>query len=432
MLVVGLALLAGAVVLLVVLRQSYVQSVQNPAQTRANDVAASLSRGTPVDQLQLDEGSDRFTQIILDDQVVAASANARTVGPLDRNAGMAKTVPVADADDEWVIVTGNASSGHTVVVGRELDPVVESVSATATALAIGLPLLIGLVGFTTWRFVGAALGPVDAIRIEVASLTATDLTKRVPVPTSGDEIEQLATTMNDMLDRLDAAQRQQRRFISDASHELRSPLAAIRQHAEVAKTHPDRTSPQELAETVLAEEAHLERLVDDLLLLARSDEGGLGLRIETVDLDDLVLEEAGRSTPNRVEIDTSGVQTAMVGADEATLRRAIRNLIDNANRHATSRIEIATTVDHDQASVTIHDDGPGIPARERDQVLRRFTRLDHARSTTDGGAGLGLAIVAAVVAAHDGQVTIDDSPLGGAAITIGLPITPDRGQTFRQ
>ncbi len=298
----------------------------------------------------------------------------------------------------------------------------------AGGIAIGLPLLIGLVGFTTWRVVGGALGPVDAIRTEVASLTAANLTKRVPVPTSGDEIEQLATTMNDMLDRLDASQRQQRQFVSDASHELRSPLAAIRQHAEVARTHPDRITPKDLAETVLAEEAHLERLVDDLLLLARSDEGGLGLRMNTVDLDDLALQEASRATRTRISIDTSTVHATRITGDEATLRRAIRNLLDNASRHAASRVKITTRNQDDHALIAVHDDGPGIPTEDRDHAFHRFTRLDHARSHTDGGAGLGLAIVAAVVFAHHGQVTIEDSPLGGAAVTVRLPATLDKRQ----
>lgn len=197
-------------------------------------------------------------------------------------------------------------------------------------------------------------------------------------------------TMNDMLDRLAAAQRQQRQFVSDASHELRSPLAAIRQHAEVAQIPPDRTSPEQLAETVLAEEANLERLVDDLLLLARSDEGGLGLRVSDVDLDDLALQEANRSNQARVDVDTSGIRAARTIGDEPTLRRAIRNLLDKANRHAAGRVTIATITEHDHVCVTIHDDGPGIPAPVRERVFQRFTRLDGARPTAGGGAGLGL------------------------------------------
>ena len=289
------------------------------------------------------------------------------------------------------------------------------------ALLIGLPLLIGLVGFTTWRVVGAALAPVESIRSEVASIGATDIANRVPVPASGDEVAGLATTMNKMLDRLEGAQRQQRRFVSDASHELRSPLAAIRQHAEVAEAHPDRTTPRALARVVLAEEDRLERLVDDLLLLARSDEGGLGLRRAVVDLDDLALDEAHRTATPGLLIGTTGVDTTRVVGDATLLRRAIRNLVDNAARHAVRRVEVSTRTDGGTAVISVHDDGPGVPPEHRDSVFRRFVRLDDSRSTTDGGAGLGLAITRDIVAAHDGCVTIGDSPLGGAAVTIELP-----------
>jgi signal transduction histidine kinase len=419
--VVGLALVASSVVLLGVLRFSYVESVRNPARTRAQDIATSLERGAAIDQLELEEGGDRFTQIVEGGEVVAASANASDVGSLASQVGVGVSTPVADVDDRWVVVTADAGRGRTVVVGRELDTPLESIGSAAVALAIGVPLLLGVVGFTTWRVVGAALAPVEAIRSEVSSMGAADLATRVPVPASGDEIEELATTMNQMLDRLEAAQRRQRQFVSDASHELRSPLAAVRQHAEVARAHPDRTSPEELAEVVLAEEARLESLVDDLLLLTRSDEGGLGLHPTSVDLDDLTLEEAHRGPALALAMDTTGVTPVLVDGDEALLRRAVRNLIDNASRHAAKRVEVATRVEHGRAIITVHDDGPGIPAEHREDVFQRFVRLDQARSADEGGAGLGLAIVAEVVAAHGGEVAILTSPLGGAAVRIQLP-----------
>lgn len=418
--VVGLALIIGSVALLVVLRHSYVESVLNPARTRAGDLVTALEQGVEADQLRLEEGGDRFTQVVDGDRVVAASANAVDVGSLASLAGVGVSAPVGDADDEWVIVSAPIDAGRTVVVGRELDPLLESIAAAALALMIGVPLLLVVVGATTWRVVRSALAPVEAIRAEVSAMGPADLANRVPVPGTGDEIDDLAATMNAMLDRLDAAQRRQYQFVTDASHELRSPLAAIRQHAEVAQAHPDLTSPEDLAGVVLAEEARLERLVTDLLLLARSSEGGLGLRLRPIDLDDLALEESGRARALGVEVDTSAVAATRVVGDDVLLRRALRNVVDNAVRHAAGRIRIVTGTVDGRAVVAVHDDGPGVPEEDRTAVFDRFVRLDEARSTDAGGAGLGLAIVADVIAAHGGEVSITDSPLGGAAVTMRL------------
>ncbi len=424
--VVGATLALCSVALLVVLRQGHVESVRGPARARALDVAAALDRGARADRLELAEGEDRFTQVIDGGTVVAASADARDLPPLTRHEGVGSTLPLGDPDDRWLVVTA-AAGDRTVVVGREIDTAVETLTPAATALAIGLPVVLAVVGATTWLVVGAALGPVEAIRTRVASIGPSDLEARVPVPRSKDEIEELALTMNDLLARLEATQRHQHRFVSDASHELRSPLATIRHHAEVARAHPDGTTTRELAEVVLAEELRLERLVADLLLLARSDEGGLGLRPRRVELDDLVLDEAHRNptTDAEVVVDTTAVGAAAVTGDEPLLRRAVRNLLDNALRHADRRVAVSTATDDDGVAVAVHDDGPGIPPEHRGAVFDRFTRLDPARSAGDGGAGLGLAIVAEVVAAHRGRVTAGDSPLGGAAIEIRLPTGPD-------
>jgi len=419
--VVGMALLISSILLLVVLRFAYVESVRDPARNRVDDIAASLDRGAQLDQLELEEGDDRFVQIVAGGEVVAASVNAHRLQSLAPLEGVAVEAPVADFDDEWVIVTAAAGDDRTVVVGRELDGAFESIAPAAGALAVGVPLLIAVVGVTTWWVVGTALGPVGTIRSTVASLGSTDLASRVPVPETGDEIEDLAGTMNRMLDRLEAAQRRQHRFVSDASHELRSPLAAIRQHAEVARAHPGRITPTQLAEVVLDEELRLEGLVDDLLLLTRSDEGGLGLRRQQVGLDDLVAGEVARLSTVDLDVDTAQVAATVVTGDEALLRRAIRNLLDNGVRHASRRIRITVGCSGPDAVVSVDDDGPGIPATEREEVFERFVRLDEARSADAGGAGLGLAIVAEIVAAHGGTVTITESSLGGASIAIRVP-----------
>jgi signal transduction histidine kinase len=248
------------------------------------------------------------------------------------------------------------------------------------------------------------------------------LHRRVPQPKVDDEIGRLAATMNRMLERLERARNSQRRFVSDASHELRSPLTVIRQHAEVALAHPGQMTAVELAEIVLAEQQRMQRLVEDLLLLARANER-VPLARDAVDLDDLAFEEGHRlraTTSKRV--DTSGVSAARVQGDAGALRRMFRNVGENAARHASTRLEISLVQRGDEVVVTVDDDGPGIPESERTRVLQRFVRLDEARSRDDGGSGLGLSIVDEVTRAHGGSISIEQSPLAGARIQIRLPV----------
>jgi signal transduction histidine kinase len=288
-----------------------------------------------------------------------------------------------------------------------------------------LPVLLLVVGGTTWQVAGRALAPVEAMRREVDEISSARLHRRVPLPAGDDEIARLAATMNRMLDRLEQSQVRQRRFVSDASHELRSPVSSIRQHAEVALAHPERTNVDDLAATVLAEELRVERLVDDLLLLARLDEHALPLHHRPVDLDDLVLEEARRlrrTTP--VGVDTTGLSAARVVGDAAALRRVLRNVAENAARHCRTRVAFALRQDGRRVVLEVDDDGPGIPLADRQRVFERFVRLDDARARDGGGSGLGLAIVAEVVAAHGGGVAIEKSPLGGARVRITLSAEP--------
>ena len=228
--------------------------------------------------------------------------------------------------------------------------------------------------------------------------------------------------MNRMLGRLEQAQVRQRRLVSDASHELRSPVAAIRQHAEVALAYPDRTTVGELAGTVLAEDLRLQRLAEDLLLLTRADEHTLALRRRPVDLDDLVFEEARRlRAATGLRVDTTAVSAGRVDGDAAGLRRVLRNLGDNAARHTAGRLALSLAERDGLVLLGVEDDGPGIPEADRERVFERFVRLDDARARDDGGSGLGLAIVAELVAAHGGTVSIDASSLGGARVEVVLP-----------
>jgi signal transduction histidine kinase len=225
-----------------------------------------------------------------------------------------------------------------------------------------------------------------------------------------------------MLERLEQGQARQRRFVADASHELRSPVASIRQHAEVAQAHPEGTTLGALAETVAAENLRVERLVDDLLLLTRADEHTLQLQQRPVDLDDLVFEEALRLRESTtLRVDTTRVSAGRVSGDRSALWRALRNLGDNAVRHAASRVAFSLDEQDGAVVLEVDDDGPGIATADRQRVFERFVRLDDARARDVGGSGLGLAIVAEVVGAHHGTISIGHSGLGGARFQVRLP-----------
>jgi signal transduction histidine kinase len=426
LLVVGVAMVVGGVMLVAVLRNALTGEVRASARLRATEVAAALESGTRPDQLAVGEAEDLLIQV-LDErgEVVRASRNVQGLPPVARlrpGASARVDVPIDNDDFLAVATAANTPTGRlTVVVARAVDVVGESTRIVSIMLAVGLPVLLLLVAATTWRVVGRALAPVEAIRNEVDEISAAELHRRVPDPPGGDEITRLAQTMNRMLGRLERSSARQRRFIADASHELRSPVASIRQHAEVALAHPDRTTLAELAATVLTEDLRVQRLVEDLLLLARADEHTLQPRRRLVDLDDLVFEEASRlREATSLRVDTTAVSAGRIDGDAAGLRRVLRNLGDNAAHHARGRIVFALGQENGAVVLTVDDDGPGIPEADRARVLERFVRLDDARARDAGGSGLGLAIVAELVGAHGGELGIAGSPLGGARVQIRL------------
>lgn len=425
--VVGVAMAVGAVVLVAVLRDTLTRGVRVAARLRAADVATVLESGTGPGGLAVDDVEDLLIQVLDENgEVVASSPNVEGLPPVARlrpGESAQVAVPVEDEDFLAVATAADTPEGRlTVVVARTIETVVDSTRTVTGMLAGGLPVLLLVVGATTWKVVGRALAPVEAVRSEVDEISAAELHRRVPDPPGNDEIARLAATMNRMLDRLERAQTRQRRFVSDASHELRSPVASIRQHAEVALAHPDRTTTAELAGTVLAEDLRVQRLIDDLLLLAQADERILALHRRQVDLDDLVFDEARRLRETTdLRVDTTGVSAGRVHGDAAGLRRVLRNLGDNAARHAHGCIAFRITERDGAVVLWVDDDGSGIPEAERERIFERFVRLDDARSRDAGGSGLGLAIVSELVAAHSGTVTIADSPLGGARIEVSLP-----------
>jgi signal transduction histidine kinase len=309
---------------------------------------------------------------------------------------------------------------YTLVVGEPLRPVHVAVATVLVMAAVAVPLTVVLMGLLARRLTGRALAPVERIREQVAAIGEGDLGRRVPEPGGDDEITRLAATMNAMLTRLESAQRAQRRFVADAGHELRSPLTTLTGVLELAERDDGRIDPDTLR-AAQAEAERLGALIGDLLLLARSDEGGLALRREEVDLDDVVDAERARlraTTSLAVEASLTPVK---VRGDREALVRLVRNLADNAARHARTRVRLATAEDDGHAVLDVADDGPGVPAGERERIFDRFVRLDEARGRKAGGTGLGLAIVRQIAHEHGGTVEVTDAPAGGALFRVRIP-----------
>ena len=433
--VVAAALALAGVLLAVLLRQNLVHGLQDAGRQRALDVAGGLSRdGLDVLGTALPVGRDRsVVQVVRGERVLASSPEITGLAPLTNlRPAPGKTVlarvgaisTARDGDHQLVALGVLSADGQplVVLVAQSLEPVDNSLRALTALLLLGVPGLTVFVAGSTFLLTGRALRRVEAIRARVEAIDASRLGQRVPVPAAHDEVGRLAMTMNDMLDRLDNAAGAQRRFVSDASHELRSPLASVKATVEVARAHPELTSWPHVADVVLEETDRLQTLVTDLLLLARDDERGLQLRHEEVDLDDLVGQEVARlrlAGPLVVRVSSTAVR---VQGDRHRLGRVLRNLVDNAAQHARSEVRLALRVDGDRAVIDVHDDGGGVSSDDAERVFERFVRLDESRSRSGGGSGLGLPIARQIARAHGGDVTFVALGQIGATVRMTLPL----------
>lgn len=299
----------------------------------------------------------------------------------------------------------------TVYAGTSLAGQQEAVASVSRAMLLGLPAVLAVAGGVTWLVTRRALQPVEGIRQGMADITASrDLSRRVPEPGARDEVARLARTTNETLAALEEAVERQRRFVADASHELRSPIASLRTQLEVGAAHPELLDVGGAVEDTV----RLQELAADLLLLARLD-AGEGPGEARVELAELVREELAQR-PARVPVRTELAASGVTGS-RPQLARVVGNLLDNAQRHAGSAVRVSLR----DGVLEVADDGAGVPEAERDRVFERFVRLDDARSRDDGGAGLGLAIARDVVERHGGTLTVGTSPEGGALFTVRLP-----------
>ncbi|MFI1035750.1 sensor histidine kinase [Streptomyces sp. NPDC020951] len=433
-LVVAVALLAAGAAVLLSLRSNLIDQADTQAERVARTVAGQLSVGTAYDELTSLDDDDRPVQIVdAAGRPVAASEDLERIsgaatpesgdddlepGEIEEETRFSDGTATVDGDTAdhrfaAVAVRDPQKGLLTVYAGAPLSAEQSAVRTALTVMLIGFPLLLAVVAGVTWLVTRRALRPVEGIRREMAAITASaDLARRVPEPDTHDEVARLARTTNETLAALESSVERGRRFVADASHELRSPIASLRTQLEVGAAHPGLLDVAGAVEDTV----RLQRLAADLLLLARLD-AGEGPTDGRVDLAALAREEAA-GRPG-VTVDAEPVEVA---GSRGQLGRVLANLLDNARRHARSAVGVRVRRVGERAVVEIADDGDGVPEADRERIFERFVRLDDARSRDDGGAGLGLAIARDVAVRHGGTLTVRETPAGGALFELRLPI----------
>ena len=398
----------------------------------ADEQAREVAAYNPhlVTPLALDDNvtihSGPLVQVIRDGRVIGASRPLKNQGPLwlpgdpQVQSNEVQLGLGTDVQAVSVPITTSAGLKATVEVVTSLEQYDHSAAAIERLLDFGMPLLLAVVGFICWFIVGRALRPIELMRREVAEVATIHGAHRVAEPATDDEVGRLARTLNSMLDRIEASSERERRFVSDASHELRSPIANIRTAVEVALHRPEHAEWASVAEEVLSQNARMDRLVEELLLLARSDEGGLqpaAMATDLADVAEAVVAAHHAPAPRAV----LRADRAPVAVPAAYLERMIANLVDNARRFAASTVEVSVWHDAGWSYASVRDDGPGVPMSERRRIFERFVRLDEARDRGEGGFGLGLAIVSDLCRFYGGTVDVADSH-PGAVFTLRFPL----------
>ncbi|MGW7713881.1 ATP-binding protein [Streptomyces chartreusis] len=454
-LVVAVALVAAGAAVLLSLRSNLMDQAGNEAQRTAQNVVAQLAAGKAYDQLDLDDESpvqvvdDNGTLVAASDELERISGTATdAVKPQPQSGGTGTGAGTGDDDDDADDDSGRGEAGAigegtefsdgsatidgesadyrfaavpveagdrgrlTVYAGGSLDAEQSAVNTALTVMLIGFPLLLGVVAGVTWLVTRRALRPVEGIRSEMAAITASeDLARRVPVPGTHDEVARLALTTNETLAALQTSVERQRRFVADASHELRSPIASLRTQLEVGVAHPELLDLDGAVEDTV----RLQGLAADLLLLARLDAGERPGDAR-FDLGALAREQA----EGRAEV-TVEARSAQVAGSRGQVGRVLTNLLDNAARHARSAVTLTVRREGEWVVAAVADDGAGVAEADRERIFERFVRLDEARSRDDGGAGLGLAIARDVAVRHGGTLTVGRAPAGGALFELRLP-----------
>lgn len=434
-LVVGLTLFGGAEIAQNIFRTSINNNLNDAALSLAAELGSLAQSGKLPRTLNLPNQDTAFAQIIdSNSNVIASSANIAGEPPLEpplshtgSSSSQTKTIDSPIGQDGHFGLVGTSvklkSQTLSIFIAYSLSTANLATREFTNTIDVSIILILALMALVMWIIIGRALRPIDLIQSEVSDITSMDLHRRVRVPKSQDEIARLARTMNSLLERLEASAQQQRNFIADASHELRSPLSAIRTQLEVGIARGPGTDWEMTAVDVLVEEARIEQLVSNLLVLARLDNHNE--EEVTIPVDLTVIVESYLSTIVKREnvrfvVDLNG--PALIGLRPQMARIMISNLIENAQRYARSIVKIFVSPGaNSDVHLSVSDDGPGIPREDRDRAFGRFVRLDEARTADDGGAGLGLAIVKQIVHEAGGKVGFEDVA-DGTRVNVRLPL----------
>lgn len=422
----ALVLLVAGLAFQHVLRHSLRSAAIQAGRVHLDDLASAVGRGQ-AERLTA-RGAETLVQVVdARGRLLASSADGRAVVDAPRLAPgrtaevVRSDVPASEPDNEYLVLgrgVRTPSGPVTVYVAVAVDDATDPADRTRTLGLVLLPALLAGFGVVGWSVVGRTLAPVERMRRTAETVTGTALDARVVVPDRDDEIARLGRTLNAMLDRLDESQQAQRRFLADAAHELRTPLASARAQldADLPATSGDARRHRDLSHEI----DRMQHLVEGLLLLARSDLHALRPHLRLVDVDDAVHAAVTRAALRHDLPVALDLTPAQVRADPQLLEQVLDNLLDNAERHAASRVAVGVARRGSSVEIRVDDDGPGIPVHLRAAAFERFTRLDTGRARTEGGAGLGLAIVRDLVEAHGGSVDIGVSALGGARFTVRL------------
>ena len=428
----AVVLAATGAFLYVRLADSLASHVDDTLRARADALAATLeTRGAGE---QLPGGEEEFAQVLGRRGDVRAatpgveepllSASERTAAASGQLLLETSLAPPGEDESEPVRLLARPLEDVVLVVGASLEDRAEALGGLLTQLLLGGPLALLLASAAGYLLAGAALRPVEAMRRRADEISADTAGERLPLPAARDEIRRLATTLNAMIDRLDAGLRRERRFVADASHELRTPLTLLQAELELALRRPRAPEELEAALRSVAQEVdRLSQLAENLLVLAATEEGRIALRPTRIQADELLegvaTRFAARAAAAGTRIELGEVPAAEAHADRLRLEQALANAVDNALRHGAGPIALDAIVEDDALVLRVRDAGSGFPPELLAHAFERFTRADHARGAE--GAGLGLAIVDAIARAHGGRATARNLPGAGAEVTIAIP-----------
>lgn len=414
-------------------------TIDQALASRSQEVTALISGGSTstLDALErVSNEEDDFALVLTPSgRVEAATPQVRGVRVLDASALAAagrgqvtfERAPLPELDGRvraTAAPVGAGSRRRLVVVGTTLAERDATLARLRNSLLVGGAIALLVVSLVAWAVATATLRPVERMRARAAQMTPGHPDERLPVPSSGDEIERLGRTLNAMLDRIDAAFERERAFVADASHELRTPLGILKAEVDLA-LHRSRTEEERIAalRSIAAQTARLVRLAEDLLVLARSDEGHLPLAVESIDVPVLAAAAVERVRPlaasRGLVVNAESERGLVLEADRRRIEQVLDNLLDNAIRYAASSVVLTVAGRGDEVAFVVADDGPGFEEGMLESAFERFTHGDDRRA--GGGAGLGLAIVRAVAMSHGGTAEVVRRSGGGAAVTIVIP-----------